>query len=124
MRELRFLELWATGGAAITRRSSIVVADPRVTADGNSSASLAGKRSFLAFALTFSLRNTYLIRGLCVRAPIWELPAMALCRAGCTAPPLLGWIGEGTLAPLDRVWTNRIASSLNETSAVRSLAHG
>jgi hypothetical protein len=87
MRELRFLELWAMGGAEITRRSSITVVDPRVTADGNFSASLASKRSSLAFALTFSLRSTYLIRVLCVRAPIWELPAMALCRDGCTAPP-------------------------------------
>jgi hypothetical protein len=76
-RALRFLELWATGGAAITRRSSIAVADPRVTADGNSSASLAGKQSCLAFARTFSLRNTYLIRVLCVRASIRESPAMA-----------------------------------------------
>jgi hypothetical protein len=59
MRAFRFLELWATGGAAITRRSSIAVADPRVTADGDSSASLVGKRSFLAFALTFFLRSTY-----------------------------------------------------------------
>nr|ACG43902.1 hypothetical protein [Zea mays] len=45
MRAIRFLELWATGGAAITRRSSIAVADPRVTADGDSSASLVTVKS-------------------------------------------------------------------------------
>jgi hypothetical protein len=75
-RVFRFLELWATGGAAITRRSSITIADPWVTADGNSSASLDGNKSCLVFALTFSLRSTSLIRVLCVWATIRESPAM------------------------------------------------
>ena len=49
-RALRFLELWATGGAAITRRSSVAV-------DRSHPYTLAGKTISASSASSFSLQS-------------------------------------------------------------------